>query len=953
MSNINIQIQAGFAGGDQSAVDIVVVPPPTPPAPPVTINPISFLQDIDNNGTIELAEATGTVTFRCIVPSNVDISPTTTDSVLLVLPVYGALPNYPLSALGPYIANGVLSIPIPFVSGVFAVSITFTAGGVVQPTLSNSVIVEGRYVPVISFPQDVNADGTLSLTEWALPVVVRATVDSTLLGIPLTLNDAGGGAAQVITVTQSHITAGYVQFTLSDLVQGTTYNIDGQYTSADGATHAFGKALRSDPLPLVAPVVTLPQDTDGNKAITLTEYVAGGVGGVQIKVTIPPGIGAGCLFDFKWPVGAGAGVWSSSSGPTRQYSPGAYITVTASEAAQGYILMQNPSLLAGIGNGYGSVEQMTFSFSTQDSPPRVTPLTTLDFTLPDPNGFTFTASFPADVNHDGILELLELSSSNAIRIVLPNIAVIGDNVYVTGYIGTDTTGAGLWSGATGSDTTGAQHQLTATLASADIANGYIDFPLTRYFAPAGTYTGNYILPGSSYTFAVLYSSVLVGNNTTLQTPAQLTVAVQGFPAVTVKCVSGTTKAFSDYPTGAADAAQIIAGIQYIDSTSLASPVMLQCTVTPAMLGLGWIITDPAAMLYNAGNGTPSIPLNQLGELVKTGWTIPAPDGTGLLPQVSGVVTSTDVTNGYISIPYTATGNFDPTHAFLQTINVDFYSAGWTTARTVPGGGELGSTTYGCTFLVAPSPLLAPTLYLPPVNAIVGDVVTAGLPVQEFSSTGKVALAMQSASQTPVGLYPFQGSIAATISGGSTYTGGDYTQTQSTWPMVPAATPGVGVNLSVTASTPVRLLNSTQVLETLTSPPDVFTMIPVIIPNAEGLQIVDVTQSNFILVSHTGGSNTLAAATTADTFQFELWPVTGYTLTAGDAWNMVIYTDNADRTAPLYTAVSGTVTATDVSNGYVSTNRMVAAGTSIFNHSGGFSRSGVPLVSMSTSTYVQL
>jgi hypothetical protein len=146
MSNINIQIQAGFAGGDQSAVDIVVVPPPTPPAPPVTINPISFLQDIDNNGTIELAEATGTVTFRCIVPSNVDISPTTTDSVLLVLPVYGALPNYPLSALGPYIANGVLSIPIPFVSGVFAVSITFTAGGVVQPTLSNSVIVEGRYV---------------------------------------------------------------------------------------------------------------------------------------------------------------------------------------------------------------------------------------------------------------------------------------------------------------------------------------------------------------------------------------------------------------------------------------------------------------------------------------------------------------------------------------------------------------------------------------------------------------------------------------------------------------------------------------------------------------------------------------------------------------------------------------------------------------------------------------
>jgi VCBS repeat-containing protein len=190
--------------------------------------------------------------------------------------------------------------------------------------------------PVISFPTDTGANGTVNAAELGMgPLSIRVTLDGATVGdtVVVTIN----GAEQTVTVAALDVTNGYVTVTLATPPEGET-TVSAVHTRNGAPSNAGTGSVMVDTVAPAAPVVTIEEDANNDGYINAAELS----GTVQVRVTLTG-------------TGAVAGdIITLTGGGTHEILAGdltlGYVDLSVDAAAEGATLTVSATITDAAGN---------------------------------------------------------------------------------------------------------------------------------------------------------------------------------------------------------------------------------------------------------------------------------------------------------------------------------------------------------------------------------------------------------------------------------------------------------------------------------------------------------------------------------------------------------------------------------------------------------------------------
>jgi hypothetical protein len=380
------------------------------------------------------------------------------NAVMEQLTYYGALEapvrdiaRYPLSGLWDtgfsLETKRAMLIPLTVRKDIIAVLSTFSLADYVGPPVAT--VVHPLGAPTVTFLDDTNMDGRISGLEYRNPSTVRLSIPTgAVVGDTWNSSILGGGGSATGILSLVDLALGYVTVSYV-LTHGSSYTVQASYVNA-GGQGAIGAGTIS--IGLNAPVVSYPTDITRSGTIVSATYI----NPMPVAVTLPVGVVAGdtwALTITETPLG-GLAVVSNQSG-----------AVTLTDVANGYIRkFMDITTLADIGKVVASA---TYTHDSVTSDPGSASIN-IDATISAP-----VVSFPADINHDGVIEITELVTPTPVEFTVPVEAVAGD----------------IWTA-----TAAGYGSTQGTLTPAQIAAGVVD---TGFAVQPNLATVDYVLPPTS------------------------------------------------------------------------------------------------------------------------------------------------------------------------------------------------------------------------------------------------------------------------------------------------------------------------------------------------------------------------------------------------------------------------------------------------------------------------
>ncbi|MDF4204971.1 Ig-like domain-containing protein [Maribacter sp. SA7] len=633
----NLTDVAGNVGPD-SATDTAIIDILAPSAPLVEI-----AEDVNNDGLISASELSGDIDAVIILPIDAEVGDTVT-----ITDGNGNSQDVILTTTD--IATGSIEVIIvnPGEAGtiVLGAFITDFAGNVGDDSATDTAVLDttAPTAPTVEITEDTNNDGLISEDELMGDIDARVSlpVDAEI-GDTVTITD-GNGNSQDVVLTVADITNGYIDVVIANPGDGNTIIVTANLTDVagnvgpDSATDTAVLDL-TDP---TAPTVEIVEDTNNDGLISEDELI----GDIDARVTLPADAVTGDTVTI-----------TDGNGNSQD------VILTATDITNGSIdvIIVNPGdtgtvvLTANITDVAGNV-----------GPDSATDAAVLDLTDP----LAPTVVITEDTNNDGLISEDELIGDINARVTLPAQTFAGDTVTITD---------------------GNGNSQDVILTATDITNGSIDVIIANP-GDAGTIVitanitdvaGN-VGPDSATDTAVLDLTDPLAptveitedtNNDGLISEDELVGDIDARVTLPADAVAGYTVTITD---GNGNSQDVILTATDITNGSIdviianpgdAGTIVLTANITDVAGNVGpdsatdtavLDLTDPLAPTVEITEDTNNDGLISEDELVGdidavvtlpidavAGDTVTITDGNGNSQEV--VLTTTDITNGYIDV----------------------------------------------------------------------------------------------------------------------------------------------------------------------------------------------------------------------------------------------------------------------------------------------------------------
>ncbi|MDO6496478.1 Ig-like domain-containing protein, partial [Cellulophaga sp. 3_MG-2023] len=650
----NLTDVAGNVGPD-SATDTAVLDLTDPTAPTVEI-----VEDTNNDGLISEDELIGDIDARVTLPADA-----VTGDTVTITDGNGNSQDVILTATD--ITNGSIDVIIvnPGDTGtvVLTANITDVAGNVGPDSATDTAVLDltDPLAPTVEITEDTNNDGLISEDELIGDIDARVTLPAqTFAGDTVTITD-GNGNSQDVILTATDITNGSIDVIIANPGDAGTIVITANITDVAGNVgpdSAMDTAMLdlTDP---TAPTVEIVEDTNNDGLISEDELI----GDIDARVTLPADAVAGNTVTI-----------TDGNGNSQD------VILTATDITNGSIdvIIANPGdagtivITANITDVAGNV-----------GPDSATDTAVLDLTDP----LAPTVEITEDTNNDGLISEDELVGDIDARVTLPAQTFAGDTVTITD---------------------GNGNSQDVILTAADITNGYIDIVIANP-GDAGTIVitanitdvaGNVGSDSATDTAVLDLTDPLAPtveitedtNNDGLISEDELVGDIDARVTLPADAVASDTVTITD---GNGNSQDVILTATNITNGSIdviivnpgdAGTIVLTANITDVAGNVGpdsatdtamLDLTDPLAPTVEITEDTNNDGLISEDELVGdidavvtlpadavAGDTVTITDGNGNSQEV--VLTTTDITNGYIDVVIANPGD---TGTIVLTANI--------------------------------------------------------------------------------------------------------------------------------------------------------------------------------------------------------------------------------------------------------------------------------------------